>query len=109
MSAIRIIITSALITAAFIKGAPALAEPARAVSIVRIADIDLSTEAGQRALDHRLVLAASEVCGTAADVDLAGQNDVRQCRKDVLSDARSRLNRIAAGRLSKRDIVIAAR
>ena len=109
MSAIRIIMTSALITAAVIKGAPALAEPARAVSIVRTGDIDLSTEAGRRALDHRLVLAASEVCGTAADVDLAGQNDVRQCRKDALSDARLRTREIAAGQASNRTILIAAR
>ena len=92
MSAIRIIIASALIATAAIKAAPALAEPVNLdvkTSIVRTADLDLSSKSGQRALDHRLVQAASDVCGTAADVDLAGQNKVRACRQSVLADARA--------------------
>ena len=111
MSAIRIIITSALITAAVIKGAPALAEPskAQAVSIVRTGDLDLSTPGGRQALDHRLIVAASEVCGAGADVDLAGRNDVRECRRQVLAEARTRTGEIVAGRTSDRTILIAAR
>ena len=100
MSAIRIIIASALITTAAIKAAPALAEPVAAqdvnVSIVRTADLDLSTQAGRKALDHRLVHAAREVCGTASDVDLAGQNKVRACRKNVLTDARAKGDQLAS-------------
>ena len=83
-----IILGSALATGAVIKAAPALAEPTQTVSVVRTADLDLSTDAGRKALDHRLVNAAFEVCGTASDVDLAGQNSVRQCRSDVLAKAR---------------------
>ena len=100
MSAIRIIIASTLITTAAIKAVPALAEPVAAqdinVSIVRTADLDLSTQSGRRALDHRLVNAAREVCGTASDVDLAGQNKVRACRVNVLSDARAKGDRLAS-------------
>ena len=99
MSAIRIIIASALITTAAIKAAPALAEPANLdvnTSIVRTADLDLTTKAGQRALDRRLVQAASEVCGTAADVDLVGQNKVRACRHSVLTDARAKGQQLAS-------------
>ncbi len=100
MSAIRIIIASALITTAAIKAVPAIAEPVRGqdvnTSIVRTADLDLSTETGRRTLDHRLVNAAREVCGTAADVDLAGQNKVRACRHNVLSDARAQGNQLAS-------------
>ena len=100
MSAIRIIIASALITTAAIKAVPALAEPVAAqdlnVSIVRTADLDLSTETGRRALDHRLVNAAREVCGTASDIDLAGQNKVRACRENVLTDARAKSNELAS-------------
>jgi UrcA family protein len=99
MSAIRIILASALITTAAIKAVPALAEPVAQdlnVSIVRTADLDLSTETGRRALDHRLVNAAREVCGTASDVDLAGQNKVRACRDNVLTDARAKGNQLAS-------------
>ena len=100
MSAIRIIIASALITTAAIKAVPALAEPVAAqdlnVSIVRTADLDLSTETGRNALDHRLVNAAREVCGTASDVDLAGKNKVRACRQSVLADARAKGDQLAS-------------
>ena len=110
MSAIRIIIASALITTAAIKAVPALAEPVAGpdvnVSIVRTADLDLSTENGRRALDYRLVHAAREVCGTASDVDLVGQNKVRACRKNVLSDARAKGDQLASRGAS---ITIAAR
>lgn len=100
MSAIRIIIASALITTAAIKAVPALAEPVAAqdfnVSIVSTADLDLSTETGRRALDHRLVNAAREVCGSASDVDLAGKNKVRACRVNVLTDARAKGDQLAS-------------
>ncbi|HXG80600.1 MAG TPA: UrcA family protein, partial [Sphingomicrobium sp.] len=44
--------------------APALAEqPATATAKVQVADLDLSTAAGQRALNRRLTVAAKEVCG----------------------------------------------
>jgi len=99
MSALRIIIASALITTAAIKAAPAFADTVNLdvnVSIVRTADLDLTSKAGQRALDHRLVQAANEVCGAAADVDLAGQNKVRACRQSVLADARAKGNQLAS-------------
>jgi UrcA family protein len=88
---------------------PALAEPPVTVtSIVQTADLDLSSHAGQRALDHRLSLAAKEVCGTASDVDIAGKNDVRQCRAEVLASvAGDRDQRIAAA--SNQPIEVAAR
>ena len=61
---------------------PALAEPpALVTSTVQTADLDLSSSGGQRALDRRLALAAKDVCGTASNVDPAGQNDVRKCAR----------------------------
>jgi UrcA family protein len=108
---LKIILGSALATAAVIKAMPVLAEPssAQAVSIVRTADLDLSSAAGRRTLDHRLAIAATEVCGTAADVDLAGRNGVRQCVKDVIAQARLATSEFAAGRIVQRDIRVAAR
>jgi UrcA family protein len=112
MTALRIIIVSALITGAAITAAPLLAEPTSApdvnVSIVRTADLDLSTRGGQRALDHRLISAASQVCGDASDFDLKGKNDQRQCRNDVLTAARARARTIVAAN-SGDAIALAAR
>jgi UrcA family protein len=101
--AIHIIAASFLITAVAIKAAPAIAEPAAPaihVSLVHTADIDLSTSSGQRALTARLAHAASEVCGTASDADLAGKNEDRKCRADVLAKANDQREQLlaAAGR-----------
>jgi UrcA family protein len=89
---------SFLLAATIIKAAPALAEPVqtREISIVQTTDLDLSTKAGRDQLNHRLVLAAYDVCGTAADVDLAGRNAVRQCRADVLAEAKARGEELAS-------------
>jgi UrcA family protein len=91
MKTFKIALTAFLITAGVIEGAPALAEPVspQNVSIVRTADLDLTSKAGRSALDHRLVTAAYDVCGTASDVDLAAKNQVRACRADVLAKART--------------------
>ena len=91
MKTFKIALTAFVISAGVIKLAPALAETAspQNVSIVRTADLDLTSKAGRSALDHRLVTAAYEVCGTASDADLAGKNEVRACRADVLAKARA--------------------
>ena len=100
---------SFLIAAAALKAAPALAEPAQPqnVSVVQTADLDLSSEPGRRELDQRFVIAAYEVCGEASDVDLVGKNEVRQCRKDVLIDARAKGRQLATR--SEGSIMLAAR
>ena len=88
---------------------PALAEPPVTISTtVQTADLDLSSSAGQRALNHRLALAAKEVCGTASDIDVAGKNDVRRCRSETLAAlASERDQRIAAA--SNQPIEVASR
>jgi UrcA family protein len=98
MTTLKITLSAFLITAGLITGAPTIAQPAPAqnVSIVHTTDLDLSTKAGRDALDHRLVLAAYDVCGTASNVDLAGKNKVRACRTDVLAKARSESEQLAS-------------
>ena len=112
MTALRIILASALITTAAIKAVPAVAEPVAGsdvnVSIVHTADLYLSTDAGRRALDVRLAQAAREVCGSASDADLAGKNKARACRANVLADARARGEQLAA-RGGSATITLAAR
>jgi UrcA family protein len=66
--------------------APALAGPPVTVtSFVQIADLNLASKDGQRILDKRLNKAIVEVCGEASPADLAGQNKVRECRKEAHS------------------------
>ena len=87
-SSLKIAFAAFLVTAAAIKAVPALAapvQPVENVAVVHTADLDLSTDAGRHQLDRRLVIAAAEVCGSASDADLAGQNALRLCRKDVLA------------------------
>ena len=98
MKTFKIALTAFVISAGVIKGAPALAEAAspQNVSIVRTADLDLNSKAGRTALDHRLVTAAYEVCGAASDVDLAGKNELRACRADVLAKARADCQQLAS-------------
>ena len=88
---------------------PALAEPPVIASVtVQTADLDLSSQSGQQALDHRLSQAVKEVCGTASDVDIAGKNEVRRCRVDTLANlSAERDQRIAAA--SGSPIKVAAR
>ena len=88
---------------------PALAGPPVTISTtVQTADLDLSSQAGQQALSHRLTLAAKEVCGIASDADVAGKNDVRRCRAETLANlASERDQRIAAA--SQQPIEVAAR
>jgi len=111
MKAITIVLASALVTAGAIKAVPALAEtrsPEIAVSIVHTADLDLTSSAGKRQLDHRLTQAAREVCGTASDFDLEGKNDVRECRDLVLANAREQGAAVAARNNSGAEIAVVA-
>ena len=95
---LKIMAISALATVAVIKAAPLLAEPVTGqnVTIVSTAGIDLSSAAGRSELDHRLINAAYEVCGTASDADLVGKNRASECRKDVLSEARAATARLGS-------------
>jgi UrcA family protein len=101
MTTTKIILSSFLITAALIKGAPATAEPVpSATYIVHTADLDLTTAAGQRTLDHRLTIAVAEVCATPSDADLVGKNAARQCRIETRAELEAERDRRLAGLVS---------
>lgn len=108
-SSIRLATGAFILTAAVLKAAPVIAEPSQQanVSFVKTTDLDLSTAAGRLALDRRLVVAAGEVCGLASAADLAGRNQVRQCRAEKLANARSRGDAIAS-RNARPDILVAS-
>ena len=107
----RIILGSFLVTTALIKATPVLAKsraPAMNVSIVRTVDLDLSTDAGLRQLNHRLANAAREVCGTASDADLVGKNHARTCRDEVLTQVEAQRDRLIASARSGEPIAVTA-
>ena len=111
-NAFTIALASALITTAAIKAAPALAaapETETRVSHVRTADLDLNTAAGRGQLEARLARAARDVCGTASDADLRGKYEVRQCRDEVLAQARGQVDVIVASQAKGVIAVTAAR
>jgi UrcA family protein len=98
MNTTKIILSSFLITAGLIKGAPALAEEVQSATyVVRTADLDLSSAAGQRALDHRLTIAIAEVCGTPSDADLVGKNAAAACRTETRAQLEAERDRRLAG------------
>ena len=88
---------------------PAMAAPAATVSSsIRTADLDLSSAAGQSALDRRLSAAAIQVCGTAWDSDVPGKNEVRRCRAEVKARFMAERNRRIAAASTER-VLVAAR
>ena len=65
-----------LLGAAFAQPATAQTAPANAPSVtVSHADLDLNNAADRERLQHRLRLAAREVCGTGFDFDLRDSAD----------------------------------
>ena len=105
-----IALLSALLTAGVIQAAPAFAQTVQhgdaVVSFVRTGDLNLATDAGQRQLDRRISIAAREVCGAASDTDIAGKNDVRECRDEVIARARVQKTALIAT-AGRRDVTIA--
>jgi UrcA family protein len=97
-SILKIAATAFLITSGVAGGAPALAQDVTQpnVSIVQTSDLNLSTNAGRAALDHRLLVAATDVCGIASDADLVGKSKVRACLSEVLTKAHAQSVQLAS-------------
>lgn len=81
---------------------PAFAEPVTQTVVVEhvtveYRDLDLATTVGAKSLQHRVWRAVVAVCGTTSDFDVAGKNDIRQCRRDTLQVASARADQVIAG------------
>lgn len=83
-------------------------EPVAVTSIVRTADLDLSSPGGRQELDRRIVRAAHDVCGTASDADLQGKNEVRHCRAETIANAASQRDQLIAAAKSGTPILVAS-
>lgn len=72
--------------------APAHAKPEQVSRRVSYADLNLSTEAGQRQLQHRIGYAVRQICGEKRDVatsyELAMQS---KCEKEARSSSRKQV------------------
>lgn len=106
MTILKIMLSTFLVAEAFAGGAPAFADGREPpdFTVVPTADLDLTTNSGRHSLEHRLIIAAYDACGIAADVDIAGRNSVAECRRDVLRKARSdgeQIARRAASRVER--------
>ena len=67
-------------------GLAATAAPAQTLN-VRTADLDLSTAAGVKALDLRILHAANALCGTPSPSHIAGRAKLEDCRAQVRASA----------------------
>ena len=70
--------------------APAHADETRSVRI-SYADLNLSSPAGQKALDARVRRAISEVCDSGLQDPLAWSSDVRRCREKARAGAHTQV------------------
>ncbi|KTE22894.1 UrcA family protein [Sphingopyxis sp. H050] len=76
---------------------PVLAEPITQTVVVEHQDLDLATPGGAKTLQHRVWRAVVAVCGTTSEFDVAGKNDIRQCRRDTLQAASAKADQVIAG------------
>lgn len=67
--------------------APAFAAPESHSRIVRFADLDLTTHAGEQALRSRISLAVNSVCGDVDQRDLRAAAAVNACRATAMANA----------------------
>ena len=91
---------------------PALAQTAPSAEnriVVRTADLDLGSSAGQRALDHRIAIAVVQACGETSVIDPAGKNDIRRCRAETSAQVAANRDRLVELASKGKDIVLAAR
>ena len=88
MKAIRSLIPIVLVVSA-VAASPVRAESGR---IVSYADLDLTSPAGQAALDRRIDGAVRQICGRAFPSDLQTQHEVRQCRAQTRADVQAQRN-----------------
>lgn len=90
-----LLITLALALGTGVAASPASAESAATARVaVSTAGLDLNTAKGVRALDLRILHAASAACGTPSSADARGRVKFDQCRDEVRTAAVAQRDRI---------------
>ena len=75
---------------------PVSAQPVNARAAVSTAGLDLGTADGVRALDLRILHAASALCGTPSPADIRGRAAYDECRDQARATAAAERRRIVA-------------
>ncbi|MFD1610763.1 UrcA family protein [Sphingomonas tabacisoli] len=94
--------------AALAFASPAHAQPVAAQTAVSTAGLDLGTARGVRALDLRILHAASALCGTPSPADPRGRQDYDQCRADARATVAAERERLLANARSNAPVALAA-
>lgn len=84
----RQLVCSILFATSAFQFTPALAREDPMTARVSYADLNLTSAAGQKALDSRVRRAVRTVCGDTSAKDLAGSRIVRTCQKRAFASAR---------------------
>jgi UrcA family protein len=96
-TAVSVAFSGVVSLAAFTLPTSAMAAPSGAPHVaVRYADLDLTSEAGARALHTRIDRATSEVCGEADSRDFTGMREIRECRRVAMQDAAAQVDLVLA-------------
>ena len=98
------IVIAALIAALSPVGLSAQAKPAETRAVVSTAGLDLRTAAGVRALDLRILHAASALCDTGSSADARAQIKYKACYDEARTKAEIQRDRIMAAALRDRDL-----
>ena len=104
--------TSLILMLSAFAAAPALAQTAPSAEnriVVRTADLDLGSAAGQRTLDRRIAIAVVEACGETSPADPAGRNEILHCRDETIAAVAANRDRLVELASKGKDIILAAR
>lgn len=102
---------SVLILSAVLLLAPAAAQAADDVMIIRMSDLNLASEAGASAALRRIRSAADSFCGGRGERTLAAYRRVGECRATMVGKAVKALDAplVTAKHTDSRDIELASR
>jgi UrcA family protein len=87
---------------------PLSAQPADTRATVSTAGLDLATADGLRALDLRILHAASALCGTPSAVDVRGRSTYDECRDQARASAAAARGKVVELTRSGGAVVVAS-
>lgn len=76
---------------------------------VSYSDLDLRNDKHVRKLERRIARAAQSLCGEASNLDLAGMNDARACRREARLTAQPQAAQLIAASRGTAPVQLSAR
>jgi len=90
VAALAVTLSAAFTSSPSIAQAPASSERV----VVSYSDLDLSSQAGVRTLNRRILTAVQAACGRPSDSDPHGKNVISECRHRNFDQASSQARRV---------------